>query len=153
MKWSVMGMVNFVLGLTENQSAKFLFCFVSFLSISLETVTKVLWLFVCSPPHLQQSLSEFSQRSTIPHSVWRWIYLVVEIVSAVYCVIQYKAFNNMLFNNMSTVIRNSALFFFFLKLCFIFSFVYLFSFARLISGRDTVTAWANYCIPLSTQLF
>ena len=69
MKRSVMGMVTFVLCLTENKLAEFLFCFVSFLSISLETVTKVLLLFVCSPPHLQQSLSELFQRSTIPHSV------------------------------------------------------------------------------------
>ena len=38
--------------------------------------------------------------------------------------------------------------FFFLKLCLIFSLVYLFSFARLISGRDTVTAWGNYCSPV-----
>ena len=64
-------MVTLVLCLTENKLpvANFLFCFVSFLSISLETVTKVLLLFVCSPPHLQLSLSEFFQRSTIPHSV------------------------------------------------------------------------------------
>ena len=69
MKRRVMAMVTFVLCLTENKLAKFLFCFVSFLSISLETVTKVLLLCVCYPPHLQQSLSEFFQRSTIPHSV------------------------------------------------------------------------------------
>ena len=69
MKRSVMGIVTFVLCLTENKLAELLFCFVSFLSISLETVTKVLLLFECSPPHLQQSLSEFFQRATIAHSV------------------------------------------------------------------------------------
>ena len=69
MKRSVWVMVTFVLCLTENKFGKFLFSFVSFLSISLETVTKVLLLLVCFPPHFQQSLSEFFQRSTIPHSV------------------------------------------------------------------------------------
>ena len=74
--------VTILLCLTENKFTKFYF--VSFFSISLQTVTTVLLLFACSPPRLQHSLSEFCQRITTTHSVWGWTSLVVEIVSVSY---------------------------------------------------------------------
>ena len=78
-------LVTFVLCLTENKiEQNFYFFFVSFLRMSLETLTKVLLLLACSRPHLQHSLSEFCQRITTVHSVWEWTCLVVEIVSAAY---------------------------------------------------------------------